>query len=666
MSLHDFVTAFRKVVSIVLKDAICEHLFFQFIQPSFSYQLSYVNSLYFQRNPDDYLSRRKAQEEEEKLEKSKYPRRYQKSDTGEKDVTKRRSYYVPRPDDEAQRIARDYRQKRRSLNLDKRSDNTDKSTDSAVGAPHRSKRETNQDRKDTDKPLEISTESGGFKPESASSPRATSPDISKGPKSPRSAVSPPRPSTKRKVAPPPPCSNKSAAFSAPAYISPIATSAESSTPSTQSTAASSKPSTTFTPASDKPAASEPRSNKLIPSESTPKQQELPKPTEPVTVVKPVENTEAKKEQTVEQPQEIPKPSRPPRRKKKSVEEDKFVPDNRKSNDISLTADIAVKKEKPQVIAEADFVKPKQEEDSLFDAVIKELPSLKTEIPVDESAIQVTVVRKEESLPVNKTVITVNGDDSEGESVIAAVKVDKPRGKLLDTDITSSQIEFVGKDLGKVEEKAAESDNEDVVLIQTVPNAVEPDLMEVDAPDGYLDPIKPVNFVKAADAGLEHVFSKILTFEDKQKVKDTKDTISIASDISSAGSEAPPLPDSAPPALPVVAPPTDIQEIVEPITSSKVESLHSEMADTIPEVTEPASPREVSSPISDLKASMFSMRVTSPTTGISNDVKSNGVLTVDVGERRRNSSSDSDLSDDEQDRPAITGTFTPGTHFSQSF
>lgn len=81
-----------------------------------------------QRNPEDYLARQKAQEEEDKLEKIKHRPRFsdRRSETRDKDVTKRRSY-VSNVDEEAQRLAREYRAKRRSLNLDKKTDNSDRS-----------------------------------------------------------------------------------------------------------------------------------------------------------------------------------------------------------------------------------------------------------------------------------------------------------------------------------------------------------------------------------------------------------------------------------------------------------------------------------------------------------------------------------------------------------
>ena len=619
--------------------------------------------LYFQRNPDDYLARRKAQEEEERLEKSKYPRRYQKSEGGDKDVTKRRSYYVPRPDDEAQRVAREYRQKRRSLNFDKRSDSSDKSTSSV---PAGVQKEDLKSTEYTDKPLEISTDSAdsGFNPESASSPRAVSPEILGGPRSPRSAVSPPRPSTKRKVAPPPPCSKRPAPTpqSAPAYLT---TSISSDNTSKPTASVETKPSVQESKPSPKQIATQ--------QTVTPKPSVQPKPQQTQNKVeagnvKPADKSTATKDQTVPASKEILQPNRPPRRKKKSVEESQatqeiILKDQNQSKDITIHgANIEITAKDSKLINEPVFTDDK---DSLLNAVIKDLSEFKTDRPVvEESVIEYKVVGKEESVPVNKTVIAINGDSSELDDEIKPVKIEKPRGKIIDSEL-SSKIVFVEKDLSESDNKAVESDSDTELVTVANVNSRSQVQVEFDDPDAYLDQIKPMSFKKAPVEDLDLLFTKISTFEDRQKLKDTKDTISIASDISSAGSEAPPLPDSAPPPLPVSPPPAVVSDLIQPKSFFAVESTNPNMADTVPEITAPASPREVISPISDLKASMFSMRVTSPTRDVES-VKTNGVLTVDVGEKRKGNNSDSDLSDCEGDGSEITGTFTPGKIMQQSF
>ena len=72
---------------------------------------------YLQRNPSDYLARKREKEEEEQREKNKYPRR--SKSTADKDyAAKRRSYVIDRKGDESDAAAREKRLNRRSLNFD--------------------------------------------------------------------------------------------------------------------------------------------------------------------------------------------------------------------------------------------------------------------------------------------------------------------------------------------------------------------------------------------------------------------------------------------------------------------------------------------------------------------------------------------------------------------
>ncbi|XP_053394858.1 titin homolog [Mercenaria mercenaria] len=648
------------------------------------------------RNPEEYLARQKAQEEEEKLEKSRFQRRYASDKRSDKDVAKRKSYVPPRTvDDEAQKAAREYRQKRRSLNFDKRSDHSDKSNTGKASDSSNAQKHSSSEKKSNEKPLKIATDNtDSFSPESASSPRTSK----TGPTSPRSTTSPPRPSTKRKAAPPPPIST-STSSAAPSVtpVSPSASTTESpSSPPVQQVAVEAS--------STKPVP-QPRSpHSKIPKPVTNQESQNSKPSTPQNSSEPVSSVQGENKSST--PHEIQQPSRPPRRKNKSFLHESFEKEqNRKSKEIAVNVDIKnspaessvaisnVPESKPgDILPEPDSYNDK--EDSLLDTIIKELPAFQREKPVKD--IEINHTTKEEVLPVNGTVeeVIVANVDSNVECEIKPVKVDKPRGRLIES-YGISKIEFTDKqiELDRVNVDDSDDEKELIINVQKLSYSERKVSLESDEPDGYKEHIKPVAYNKRGE-DLQQAFEKIIAFPDKSKLKDTKDTLSIASDISvsSAGSEAPPLPDSAPPPLPCIGNSdlhlssslSEVNEVIKPEVTEKIEAsklpqteesekvevietielketkeveTNPEMSE-IPEITEKASPREVVSPISDLKASMFSMRVTSPTRDMTGEIQTNGELTVDTDIGKKGGSSDSDMSDDEE-AYTVTGTFTPG-------
>lgn len=648
-----------------------------------------------QRDPEEYLARQKAKEEEERLEKSRYQRRYGSDKRSEKDVTKRRSYIPPHSvDEEAQRAAREYRQKRRSLNL--KSEHTDSSKTSIPG----NQNQQGNEKKSHDKQLKVSVDTtDAFNPESASSPRSSN----KGATSPRSATSPPRPSTKRKAAPPPP----------------VSTSAASSTPSVAPVSPSASATKSCASPPVKQAATEVLSTKPVPQPRSP-HSKIPKPvtnqesqnSKPSTPQKsPEPSSPVSGENKSSLSPEILQPNRPPRRKKKSEENKSFLHEsfekeqNRKSKEIAVNVDlkentVITTRESTVSQSKIDHTLPEPDsyndnEDSLLDTIIKELPAFQTEKQIKGSEIKPKLETTAEILPLNETVeeVIIPNKDSGVESEIKPVKIDKPKGRLIESTVIS-KIEFTDREKESESLNTIDSDDEREVIITSGIKAFIDSKTPEDSkePDSYLDHIKPEACNKRGE-DLKQAFEKIIALPEKERLKDTKDTISIASDISvsSTGSEAPPLPESAPPPLPCPGVTylhpspslTDVSEMIEPKETEKVkfgeefEPLQAEkveisevikpeetlkvetipvMSEVIPEVTEKASPREVVSPISDLKASMFSMRVTSPTRDIGGEVQTNGELTVDTMER--NVESDSDMSDGEE-LVSVTGTFTPG-------
>lgn len=634
--------------------------------------------VYFQRKPEDYLARQKAQEEEDRFDKSKYQRRFGSDKKSDKDVTKRRSYITPRTaDDEAQRAAREYRQKRRSLNLDKRSDLSDKSESKGIARPQKSNKQPGFD--SPQKELKVSTETtDSFTPESASSPRSTkSPDTGSGPISPRSATSPPRPSTKRKAAPPPPCARTGSGSISASNSVPVT---ELSPPPPCSPSGSSSGSTSYSAPSAKLAPPPPCSptgsssgtteassvdsakvsSSVEPLNSQPKspQSKIPKPVsnqEPLNSKPCTPQVTAPgldKSSTVV---ESSTPNRPPRRKKKSEENrsflhDSFEKEQKKSKEIAVNVNTDGNvSESPYVnVPQSDLPEPDScpsfngNQNSSLDVVTKDHLEIKSKTKVDAN------------VPVNgfKGETIVANVDSNVECEIQPQKINKARGKFNQAEVNSS-IEFKEREYTKTEVNVIDSDDEPdlVVTAGERKNSDSKNSVAIESND-YMDHIQPTLCYKKSD-------DLRLAFERIEKTKDTKDTISIASDISisSAGSEAPPLPDSAPPPLLSPAGSTslsaslnDVSGVIESDQMNKVETSPA-MADVMPEITEKASPREVTSPISELKASMFSMRVTSPTTEM-DGTKTNGQLTIDTGNE------DSDMSDDE----TVTGTFTPGMFF----
>ncbi|XP_052778199.1 uncharacterized protein LOC128215553 isoform X2 [Mya arenaria] len=585
------------------------------------------------RNPDDYLAKQKAQAEEEKLEKSKYQRRFHSDKRADGDREYKRRSYIPTSSDDNSRASREARSKRHSLNLDKRSDNSDRSSGIPV-APGRTGREKGT--KSTNRPLSVTTDNQeSFSPESASSPRSNNTQESKSPRSPISPTQ--RPSTKRKIAPPPPCLQQ--AQSAPTVVD-------------------------ITPV-------------ILPQSKIPKavQQTIIVDTEKeVNETKPeqIENIQAslaKTEPTTETPKQTPvTPNRPPRRKKKSEENRSFLHDIVHSKDNNEQDNIAATVNIENIVSVESTVEDNvpsavENEDSLLDAVIKELPSFKSEIPVQEESVAVKTITFQETVPEHEKK-TIESVDSQDDSEIRPVKINKSRGKIVESDLLS-KIQFQDREITEKSAIDIDSDiEEDVVISKTNKRKVSMG----DAPDGLVEEITTVTITKTADDDLQQAFDKILTFPNKDRLKDNKDTISISSDISSTGSDAPPLPDSAPPPLPTFAPPKSLSsgpeelngemaevlvESIEPVRSEVVETAP-EHTDSVPEITVKASPREVVSPIDDLKAEMFSMRVTSPTRQLDGDVHLNGALEIDVGHR----DTDSVLSDDER-QSLGRGSFTPG-------
>ena len=654
--------------------------------------------LLFQRNPEDYLARRKAKEEEEKLEKSKH-RRFsdRRSENSDKDPAKRRSY-AANADEEAKKISREYRAKRRSLNLDKKSDNSDRPL-KVTGldqpkAPSRPRRKVSLEKKETEE-LTIKTDNYDKSiPARASSPKGPAPlsprqsqSPEPAPLSPRqsqspeptsplsSTSSPPRPSTKRKAAPPPPCSNISVS---------------------------------------------------------------PPPSSPTKIPLPVAETQVQ-------------PSRPPRRKRRESDEkkpvveikqeqesrtveesvyvnvdNKVVLDTKQDNkvdeivneatdivnettDIKIeTVHIDIHKDKTNLpksnideyIVDTETTKSNEIEESLLDTILKDIPSLKTDQKLEEQSDSTVIDTniKSDSDYVDKNIedIIVPDKKNDIECEITPVIIQSNRGKYQPPE--SVKIEFQ-----EVEPTAilndSDSDN-DVVIVNQQEFGNENLNDDVDVIDGYLDLVKAAAFKRSDD--LDNTFQKLISFPDTGKIKDTKDTISIKSDISDASSEAPPLPDSAPPLLPLleeisltkVPSQTEIPDIVaeksEPVcTEREVSEIFEaklteiEMATAVgdprisathelPSPDEPLSPRSFEhpgSPIADLPASIFSMRVKSPvrdedvrspTRDIGGEITHMGKLEVDVSEQRRQITSDSDLSDNEE--PA-EGIFAPGKSVS---
>ncbi|XP_052248907.1 uncharacterized protein LOC127856627 isoform X2 [Dreissena polymorpha] len=303
---------------------------------------------------------------------------------------------------------------------------------------------------------------------------------------------------------------------------------------------------------------------------------------------------------------------------------------------------------------------------LLHEVMKELPNLKLEQPVEESKLEISSVSKAESVPckANRNKDTIN-HGLELESEIKPVIVGKPNISEL---TLSSGIILKEKLPDVYVANKSDSEDDEVVIVtnqkKPIDKASEPDEI------GCIDEIIPEHLGKG---DFHQAFDKILEFPKHTKQKD-KDTISISSDISSTGSEAPPLPDTAPPPLLLFAPSlTPLKQVKDPVTEKMTSELEvmdtmdaediqnheSERHNLIPELSEKASPRELTSPIDELKASMFSMRVTSPRSdavnGTRNEVCTNGELRIHTGES--SSESDSDMSD--IDDETVTGTFSPG-------
>ena len=592
-----------------------------------------------------------------------------RTDTGDKDSVKRRSY-AAKVDDEAQKIAREYRAKRRSLNLDKKTDNSDRSGKLAEFehpvAPSRVRRKVSLEKKDSEE-LKVKTDNfDKFNPAGASSPRYSETDASGGSLSPRSSTSPPRPSTKRKAAPPPPCSN------------------------TVST---------------------------------------PPPSCPTRI--PVLESQTQ-------------PNRPPQRKRKESDEKKqalekedkqaddpvvYVNVDKVNNEPELETKLEIKTETADgKIDKYTELMPKsniddlivkdlsnlngETEESLLDTIIKDIPSLRKDQKLEEQNYNTVIVANAksdlESLPSGKLnghieEVIVSSKKKDIECEISPVKTQNTRGKFQPQESTKIEFREVEQEIVQQE---SDSDNE-IVTVHQQKHSNSKDSYEDDNVDGYFDVIKPAAFKRSDDLGF--TFQKLISFPDTEKVKDTKDTISIKSDISDASSEAPPLPDSAPPPLPLFDEPalkkvpsdSKITEIVAQTESEPVCAEVSEYfteTDSVPvkaspimatvvgepiittkheipspeESLSPLSPRSPEtpgSPISDLPASIFSMRVKSPVrdeeiVSPSRDIGSDivhigGKLDVDVGDQRRDIGSDSDMSDDE----SAEGIFTPGKAFT---
>ena len=391
---------------------------------------------------------------------------------------------------------------------------------------------------------------------------------------------------------------------------------------------------------------------------------------------------------------------------KSDEDNEVLP---KSNTDSYMVD-----------SELNKVNDKTEE-SLLDTILKDIPSLrkdKTQEEDGDNAVIVSNVKSEleilQPVQTNKNVedIIVPDKKKDVECEITPVKKEDIEYEITPVKIQSNRGKFHPAESVKIEFKEVEqevtlnesdSDNEVVTVSQQVfdKDSLDDDF---DTLDGYLDLVKPAAFKRSDD--LDSTFQKLISFPDTGKLKDTKDTISIKSDISDASSEAPPLPESAPPPLPLsdqigltkVPSETEVSEIIvetesTPVSSQRevseieveTESTEIIMATAVedplisathelPSPDEPLSPRglrspeDPGSPISDLPASIFSMRVKSPVRD--EDVKSptrdiggeiahiGGKLEVDVAEPRRHIMSDSDLSDTEE--PA-EGIFSPGKY-----
>ena len=659
-----------------------------------------------QRNPEDYLARQKAQEEEDKLEKIKHRPRFsdRRSETGNKDGTKRRSY-AANVDEEAQRIAREYRAKRRSLNLDKKTDNSDRSLEHPK-VPTRVRRKVSLEKKESEE-LKVKTDNfDKLNPESASSPRQNQ---SPEPTSPRSSTSPPRPSTKRKAAPPPPCSNKTA-------------SPPSSCPSK-------------IPIPESP-------TKTQAPESPTKTQAPESPTKTQAPESPTKTPVAESTTKIPVPESQKQPSRPPRRKRKESDEKKpIIVDKEETKsepvvyvNVNVKTDIVDTQETPETVDTKLNIKsesaddnveliPKsniddfifdtnltgkingETEESLLDTIIKDIPSLRSDQKLTEQSEETVIVANVKSALETRESENLNGYTEEViipskrkdiECEITPVKVESKRGKFQPPE--SNRIEF-----REIVQEIVQEDNDSDIEVEIVVssdkrNLKDSDLNDDDIVDGYFDVIKPAAFKRSDD--LDNAFNKLITFEDSDKIKDNKDTISVKSDISDASSDPPPLPDSAPPlfalieGLELTKVPSET-EIAETVTETEEDSPRLaaevlqilEKSELVPvkasiamatavgehpvsashemplpdEPLSPRSPEHPGSPIADLPASIFSMRVRSPPVrdedvrSPTRDLHISRKLEVDVDGHR----SDSDISDDEG---TAKGHFSPGIYF----
>ena len=578
--------------------------------------------LSFQRNPDDYLARKKAQEEEEKQEKSKFHRR--SAGQTEKEF-KRRSYAAPPPDNESKLLLSERRQKRRSLNLDKQ---TEKATDksSIPDIPTRSHRKSNVDQKNKENQLSANTkQSETFSPVSASSPRSAESSNTGAKDQALQTTSNPekvstsatRPSTKRKAAPPPPQS--------PPKAPPIKNDEIDSA----------------------------SKNLTAPVEQT-NESKIPK------FVGVTENTT-----------DNTHPSRPPRRKKKeenkSFLHDSFEKENLKGNreeseSVSHTINgVVLKSDVDELITNKTVESPSSErEDSLLDSVIKELPSLKSSKSVKNDISDAAVKTEVKTVPVReiKEEAIIAKTDDGLELAIKPEKTSREKGKFVAED-NPTRIELKEKDYSLSKPSLVDSDGEQDTVRASNAKEVE---IEVDEPDSYLDHIKPVAFKKQVPAeDLDQAFEKIAFLSDIKKSKESKDTISIASDISSAGSEPPPLPDSAPPSVAELFPKTqsltEISETMEVAVSQEIEQAApvTMKMEEDKQINGELELSPVMSPISELKS--ISMRVTSPTREKGGDITTNGGLTLQVGDAKKTLDYDSDMSDMEGETEV--GSFTPG-------
>jgi len=568
-----------------------------------------------QRNPEDYLAKQRAQETEDRTGKPRHQRRPGNKGRDLEVESRRRSYNVPKTDEDFLK-AREERRKRRSLNLDKRGDNSDKSSSEnpAVnsGKSSGSSRDSKAGTKATDGPLSVATDStDGFTPESASSPRTDSVETQESPRSPGGGPVSSRPSTKRKVAPPPPCNFGEHSAPAAVDITPVV-SPRSKIP---------KPVSQTEKEESKKSAKESKGN----NEAN------------VTLTPTAKQSNCSKTETVKS--EPVAPARPARRKK-SVENKSFLHGSIHSEKAQESSEIKNNLKPNENTSTIEIVtKSDITEKSLLDEVFNELPNLNK--GVEEEIQQVKTVQVEQSIPVKKTV-TFNG---ELETEIQPVKIQKSRGLLDETEVSGTITLVERKPVAAIFNDVDSDDDKKIVIPFNTERKVSMDYMN------EVEEIQSVRLQKSAENDVDNAFDRILTFPDR--VKDTRDTISIASDISSAGSEAPPLPESAPPSLTSnLTLNSDSGEgqsnmaDIEVIQALKVESTHSAPAmDSIPELSVRAKPRELTSPIDELKASMFSMRVTSPTRQMNGDVK---------GQH-----DDSDVSDDEQQQ---NGSFTPGMFY----